>query len=239
MDSSQTNQNGLASSASCPLCRLRAAQPFLYHRDRLKKGYRAVAEAGSRLYFQCAGCSLVYVPRQFHLSPAQEKAYYDLHENSLEDPGYETFLGRCADPLISALPAAAEGLDFGCGPAPLLARLLENAGHRVATYDLYYQPDATVLARSYDFIVSTEVVEHLSAPGDVIEMLWQRVRRGGVLALMTKLVVSRERFASWHYIRDPTHIAFFSRDTFSWLAAHLGAELEFVASDVVFLRRPV
>lgn len=229
MTSNKINLDRQDSSESCPLCRLRAAQPFLYHRDNRKDSRRA--------YFQCARCALVYVPREFHLSPAEEKAYYDLHENSLQDSGYETFLNRCAAPLIDALPSGARGLDFGCGPAPLLANLLARAGHPTATYDLYYQPDASVLAQSFDFIVSTEVVEHLSAPGEVIDSLWQRINRGGILALMTKLVASRERFASWHYIRDPTHIVFFSAETFSWLAEHLSAELEVIGSDVIFLRR--
>ncbi|MCQ3830537.1 class I SAM-dependent methyltransferase [Microbulbifer elongatus] len=238
MTSQKSSLDRQTVSSVCPLCRLRAAQPFLYHRDRRDKKRRTVEDAALRSYYQCSACALVYVPEQFHLSAAQEKAYYDLHENSLQDAGYRKFLSRCAEPLVAALPAGAEGLDFGCGPAPLLAQLLEQAGHKMAIYDLYYQPDAAVLKRTFDFIVSTEVVEHLSAPGDVIEMLWQRVRRGGVLALMTKLVASRERFASWHYIRDPTHIVFFSEETFSWLAAHLGAELEIVAPDVIFLHRP-
>ena len=232
MSLQRSSKDGQGSPGSCPLCRLRAAQPFLYHRDRSKK-----AGGSQRPYYQCARCALVYVPSEFHLPPEQEKAYYDLHENDLRDPGYEKFLRRCAEPLIAALPQGAQGLDFGCGPAPLLANLLESAGHKMATYDLYYHPDARVLEQSYDFIVSTEVVEHLSAPGEVIEALWQRINRGGMLALMTKLVASPERFANWHYIRDPTHIVFFSVETFSWLADHLDADLEIVGSDVIFLKR--
>nr|WP_010132864.1 class I SAM-dependent methyltransferase [Microbulbifer agarilyticus] len=209
----------------CPLCRHRAAQPFLYHQDK------------QRAYYQCGECALVYVPRRFHLSATEEKAYYDLHENHLQDPGYEKFLSRCADPLLARLPAGAHGLDFGCGPAPLLANMLSSNGHPTATYDLYYHPESAVLEQSYDFVVSTEVVEHLSEPGEVITSLWQRLNRGGVLALMTKLVASQERFASWHYIRDPTHIVFFSVPTFSWLARKLNAELEIVGADVIFLQR--
>ncbi len=216
--------NEQLSHGNCPLCRHSAAQ--LYHRDKFRD------------YYQCANCALVFVPATFHLSSDAEKAYYDLHENSLEDAGYQRFLNRCAVPLIERLGPASFGLDFGCGPAPLLARLLQQAGHEVSTYDLYYRADAAALEKSYDFIVSTEVVEHLSSPDRVLAMLWRLLNPGGMLALMTKLVASPERFANWHYIRDPTHIVFFSRQTFCWLAAYFEAELEFVASDVIILRKP-
>ena len=208
----------------CPLCRREAAR--FYHRDKLRD------------YYQCAECALVFVPAQFQLSPAAERAYYDLHENSLADAGYRQFLSRCFNPLLDALPAGSYGLDFGCGPAPLLAQEMRKAGHRVETFDLFYQPEKTALSQCFDFIVATEVVEHLAAPGDELQRLWARLRPGGILALMTKLVLSPERFANWHYIRDPTHICFFSASTFEWLAQRLDASLEFVDGDVIFLRKP-
>jgi len=210
-------------SDRCPLCRHGAAQP--YHRDKFRR------------YYQCDCCSLVFVPREFHLAPAEERAYYDLHENSLEDAGYRRFLGRCAVPLLNELPPHSEGLDFGCGSAPLLAAMLAEAGHRVELFDPHYVPNSGALEVEYDFVVSTEVVEHLSEPGKALQRLWERLRPGGLLALMTKLVISPERFANWHYIRDPTHVCFFSAQTFRWLADFLSAELQFADSDVIFLRK--
>ncbi|KUJ80225.1 class I SAM-dependent methyltransferase [Microbulbifer flavimaris] len=210
-------------SVLCPLCRHPAAQP--YHHDQ------------SRDYLQCAHCALVFVPAQFHLSAEQERAFYDLHENDLADSGYRRFLNRCAEPLLQRLPAVSEGLDFGCGPAPLLAQMLEDAGHRVWLYDPFYAAEKSALRRDYDFIVTTEVVEHLAAPGVELEALWALLRPGGLLAVMTKRVMSPERFAGWHYIRDPTHICFFSDDTFRWLAKHLGARLELAGPDLVFLQK--
>ncbi|MFV8783081.1 class I SAM-dependent methyltransferase [Microbulbifer sp. SA54] len=210
-------------STRCPLCR-GAAQP--YHQDKF------------RSYNQCAECALVFVPSDFWLSGDDEKAYYDLHENSESDAGYRKFLNRCAEPLLAVLPPHASGLDFGCGPAPLLAQMLSDAGHSVSVYDHFYCNDAATLEGQYDFVVSTEVVEHLTQPRVELERLWGLIKPGGLLALMTKLVISRERFANWHYIRDPTHIIFFSETTFRWLAAAFGAGLEFAAPDVVFLRKP-
>ena len=212
-----------AFSGYCPLCRHSAAQ--FYHRDKFRD------------YFQCEQCALVFVPPEFHLSADAEKAYYELHENSLEDAGYRRFLERCATPLLERLTPNSRGLDYGCGPAPLLAKILEEQGHRVSVYDLYFQPDSSVLDDSFDFIVSTEVVEHLADPMAVLESLWQRIRAGGVLAVMTKLVATPERFVNWHYIRDPTHIVFFSVETFHWLAERFSASVEFSGNDVIFLTR--
>jgi len=208
----------------CPLCRHPAARH--YHRDK------------NRDYYQCANCALVFVAPEFYLSIQAERAYYDLHENSLADSGYRRFLSRCAAPLLEQLAPHSEGLDFGCGPAPLLASMLAEAGHQVSLYDVFYAPDADAMQRDYDFIVATEVVEHLAAPGEELQRLWARLRPGGLLALMTKLVISPERFASWHYIRDPTHICFFSAQTFRWLAESLQAELQFADGDVILLRKP-
>jgi SAM-dependent methyltransferase len=180
---------------------------------------------------------LVFVPDSHLLTPAQERAYYDLHENSLLDEGYRKFLNRCAEPLLARLPPGSHGLDFGCGPAPLLAKILTESGHSVDIYDINYADDASVLAQDFDFIAATEVVEHLRNPGDELRALWSRLNPGGLLAIMTKLVASPERFANWHYIRDPTHICFFSESTFNWLAAQWNAELELVGSDVIILRK--
>ncbi len=208
---------------TCPLCH--TGDSVEYHVDR------------RRCYLQCPRCHLVYVPARYHLDPHAEKAEYDKHQNTPDDPGYRRFLGRLAEPLGERMAAGSRGLDFGCGPGPALADILEGKGLRVALYDRYYFPDASTLCGSFDFICATEVVEHLAHPDKEISRLWQALAGGGVLAIMTKLVINPDRFANWHYIRDPTHIAFYSRSTLQWLARRLGARLEFVGDDVIFLTK--
>jgi 2-polyprenyl-3-methyl-5-hydroxy-6-metoxy-1,4-benzoquinol methylase len=178
------------------------------------------------------------VPPDYHLGPDAEKTHYDNHRNIVDDPGYRMFLQRLAQPLIEQLAPASRGLDFGCGPGPALADILQQAGFSVQLYDLYYYPDNSVLDSKYDFITATEVIEHLAQPWQTLQMLWQLLQPGGTLGLMTKQVIDRRRFANWHYIRDPTHIAFYSRGTMIWLAERLDAELEWFGDDVVLLRKP-
>ncbi|MFO7705147.1 MAG: class I SAM-dependent methyltransferase [Halopseudomonas sp.] len=213
----------LSSHPACPLC---DSPAHWFHDD------------GKRPYFQCPGCALVHVPRAWHLARQDEKAVYDQHENHVQDPGYRAFLSRLAQPLLERLPANSRGLDFGCGPGPALAAMLGEQGHAVALYDLYYAPHEDVFQQQWDFITATEVVEHLGQPRIELERLWQCLKSGGWLALMTKRVTSPQAFATWHYKNDPTHISFFSESTFEWLAAHWQAELDVVANDVVILRKP-
>ncbi|MDA1381669.1 methyltransferase domain-containing protein [Plesiomonas shigelloides subsp. oncorhynchi] len=55
-------------------------------------------------------------------------------------------------------------MDFGCGPGPLLAQMLEEAGFRMHKYDPYFHPERATLAREYDFVTCTEVAEHFMPP---------------------------------------------------------------------------
>nr|WP_245688358.1 class I SAM-dependent methyltransferase [Thiohalomonas denitrificans] len=180
----------------------------------------------------------MFVPPAYHVSAKQEKGQYDLHENFPEDPGYRRFLNRLYESMQALLEPDSSGLDFGCGPGPTLSLMFEETGHRMAIFDTFYRPDTSVFAERYDFITATEVVEHLHRPGFELERLWECLKPGGRLGLMTKQVQDREAFAGWHYKNDITHVCFFSRQTFQWLADRWGARLEFHGSDVILLTKP-
>jgi len=179
----------------------------------------------------------VFVPPEFFLSPADERAVYELHENSPEDAGYRRFLSRTADAVVERVPAGSTGLDFGSGPGPTLSVMLAETGHAMHVYDPHFAPDATVLERTYDFVTATEVVEHLRRPDQAIATMWGCVRVGGILAIMTKMVTDRDAFARWHYKDDETHVCFYSPETFEWVGRRLSARAQFVGRDVVVFAR--
>lgn len=211
---------------TCPLCA--SGDTARYHRD------------ARREYRRCRRCELVFVPPGQRLPPDAERAVYDQHENSPDDPGYRRFLSRLFEPLRERLaPGApgAAGLDFGCGPGPTLSVMFEEAGHPMTIYDPFYAPDAAALERRYDFITATEVAEHLFEPGRELRRLAALLPEGGWLGLMTKRATTREAFARWHYILDPTHVCFFSEASFAWLAGELGMTVEFPAADVALLQK--
>jgi 2-polyprenyl-3-methyl-5-hydroxy-6-metoxy-1,4-benzoquinol methylase len=200
-------------------------------------GVKYYVEDITREYLRCIVCELVFVPEQYWLSAKEERATYDLHENDLHDQNYRKFLSRLMTPLLEKLKPDQKGLDFGCGPGPALAMMLEEGGHQVDLYDPFYYNDTSVFDKKYDFICTTEVVEHLRDPKRDFSALFKMLKPGGWLAIMTKLVTDKDAFRKWHYIRDLTHICFYGQRTFKFLAHQFAATIEFVADDVILLNR--
>ncbi|OUL57315.1 class I SAM-dependent methyltransferase [Pseudoalteromonas ulvae] len=191
-----------------------------------------------REYVQCKQCSLVFVPAQFHLTAEQEKALYDKHENHIEDKGYQAFLSRVVSPLQTYIAPQSDGLDFGCGPGPALAHMLTGLGHTMSVYDIFYAPQTDVLTTQYDFVTCTEVIEHFHTPAKEWTILTELVKPQGTLAVMTKLVIDKDRFSNWHYKSDLTHVSFFSQTTFKFLAQRDGLSVEFFGNDVILFKKP-
>ncbi|MCW8333186.1 class I SAM-dependent methyltransferase [Vibrio paucivorans] len=208
---------------SCPLCH----NPTVthYHSDK------------RRDYLQCDNCELVFVDPSQRLEANEEKAHYDLHENDPSDMGYRKFLSRIADPITERIQPNSHGLDFGCGPGPTLSLMLQERGHDIELYDIYYHPNQVVLEKAYDFMTATEVIEHLYEPDKVWQQWLNLVKPGGWIGLMTKMVIDKEAFATWHYKNDVTHVIFFSRRIFQYLAERDKLALEFIGNDVILLRK--
>lgn len=187
---------------------------------------------------RCQQCALVFVPAAQFLSPVQEKAQYDLHQNHPADQGYRQFLSRLFIPLKDKLKPGAHGLDFGSGPGPTLSLMFEECGYPMNIYDPFYADNAFALQQQYEFITATETVEHLHHPESELDRLWSLLKPEGYLGIMTKLVINRDAFAGWHYKNDPTHVCFFSIETFEWLAEMWRAKVEFIGSDVILFEKP-
>ncbi|MCP4716771.1 MAG: class I SAM-dependent methyltransferase [Deltaproteobacteria bacterium] len=210
-------------NSSCPLCFSQDHDAFFSNRDRD--------------YLRCPLCHLVFVPPEQFLSAEEEKDRYDSHRNSSDDPRYRLFLSRLFTPMQDRLDPGSCGLDFGSGPGPTLSVMFEEVGHTMSLYDPFYAPDQSALENKYDFITATEVVEHLHQPEREFSRLWGCLKPGGFLGIMTKLVIDRDAFSCWHYIRDPTHVCFFSQETFTWLAQQWQAELTFSGNDAIIMHK--
>lgn len=211
-------------TADCLLCRS-AAPPFV--------------TAFSGRYFRCANCDLVFRhPGEFP-DAASERAWYDTHENAVDDPGYRRFLSRLASVLFPQLPNKACGLDFGCGPAPALVAMAREAGFDMHAYDPWFAPDERALDRRYDFVTCTETVEHFHDPLAGFATLDRLLAPAALLGVMTGWPpASAAEFERWHYHRDPTHVCFFSPACLAWLAAHFGWSAEFPVANVTLFRKP-
>jgi hypothetical protein len=182
-------------------------------------------------------CSLVFVPPSQFLSAEDEKKRYDLHQNSPNNADYRRFLGHLFIPLQQRLTPGSSGLDFGSGPEPTLSRMFEEAGHSMMIFDQYYEQAPAALEQQYDFITASEVVEHLREPRKELDRLFACLKCGGWLGIMTKFAAEPAAFPCWYYKNDLTHLCFFSREAFLWLAAAWNTDPTFPDDDVVLFRK--
>jgi SAM-dependent methyltransferase len=183
----------------CPLCLSSGAHDSLRGAD-------------DRRYSLCPRCFLIWADPEQHLARDAEQAHYRTHENSIENPGYVAFLRRVIDPMLPYLHPGMTGLDFGCGPGPTLSQILKQNGIACDDYDPIFAE--IPLNPPYDFIFATECFEHFAAQADEIDRICSLLKPGGYLGVMTELWTAVDRFRTWYYTRDPTHVSFFHQKTF-------------------------
>ncbi len=111
-------------------------------------------------------------------------------------------------------------LDFGCGPTPVLARLIERRGALCDCFDPLFDPATP--RPPYDVVFASEVIEHFRAPWEDLQRLVGMAAAGGLLAVMTERWTTVEAFARWHYTSDPTHVAFYHARTLERIVRTLG-----------------
>ena len=187
----------------CPLCA--ASGPFA-----------AGVDIRRRRHDVCPRCRLIFVAPAHRISPAAERARYLQHRNEPGDAGYVAFLRQAVDPVLPLLRPGQRGVDYGCGPTPVLAQLVAAAGWPCVPYDPHFFPDTP--AGPYDFLFATEVVEHFANPAQDWAHMLTWLRPGGLLAVMTACWEDQTDFATWSYANDETHIAFYHRQTLDWIA---------------------
>lgn len=195
-------------------------------------GMQLVETEDARQYYSCPRCKLIWLRPKQRLSAGAERARYELHTNDHGDPGYLLFLRRLADPIAGRLLLGARGLDFGCGPVPVLSEMLTAAGFPCEAYDPFFAPDESLLHERYDFITCSEVVEHAHDPAGMFAALRRMLAPGGILGVMTSFHPGEEAFADWWYRRDPTHVCFYNEVTMRWIGERHGWTTEFPGPNV-------
>lgn len=178
-----------------------------------------------RHYHHCLNCNLIFADRSFHLSKKTERSRYALHENSIHDKGYVQFLERVIHPCLPFLTTQMRGLDYGCGPEPTLSKILAKLDLICYDYDpLFYFAHPY---QEYDFIFATECFEHFYLPGTELKNIHRLLKPSGYLGIMTEQWESLDQFHQWYYKRDPTHVSFFHRKTFSYISDEFGYEIKY------------
>jgi hypothetical protein len=238
------------------VCRLCGADAKLWVEVPLQlRGDSRAAESGGRTrkrrYMRCPVCDAIQCHSDDLPSPEEEQERYDEHNNDLADRRYRTylegFIDAAVEPYVRSVPrgpgpsgetearsvtggrTGPRILDFGSGPQPALAHLLEERGYRVSIYDPFFAADEDVLDGSrcrYDGITAVEVVEHLFFPGAELNRLASLMGTGGVLAVRTGIFAGdTDDFRNWWYRRDISHVFFWTDETVRWTGRTYGLEV--------------
>ncbi len=198
---------------------------------------RLFSNVSNKTYYKCNTCSLIFIDSIHHLNIIEEKTRYSFHKNNIEDNGYVNFLNKVITPAKQFLKKGMHGLDFGCGPNPVLSQLLEKSGYKCDYFDPLFFPRKKKI--DYDFIFATECFEHFFYPKKELQELNSILKKGGVLAVMTEIITAKIDFDNWYYIKDPTHVCFYSMDTINFICKNL--ELKIIYTDMsrvfIFLKK--
>ncbi|PIK14991.1 class I SAM-dependent methyltransferase [Halobacteriovorax sp. JY17] len=205
----------------CPLC---LCDNSILHYENKKK-----------VFFRCNTCKLIFAPKERLLNTAEEVEIYDLHENDPNDINYVNFMERILTPLRDHLPYGSHGIDFGCGPGPVVKTILSKENFKISEYDPFYVNDKSLLDEQYDFLIATEVIEHIYETKKDFELMLSLVKKKGVIALMTSFYSDDiDKFSRWGYHNDPTHVRFFNEETFDWMAKEYGLRLIIPTKNIAF-----
>ncbi len=188
-----------------------------------------------RRYERCPACLATLVAADDLPTLEAERRHYLHHRNDIHDPGYRKFASKLVEPLAAFLKEGASGLDYGCGTGPVAAAMLRERGFAVELFDPLFEPNQAALQRTYDFIVCSEVVEHFHHPADEFDRLAGLLKSGGVLGIMTGFQDDDQRFAGWHYRRDPTHVVFYRAETLQRVAQQRGWACHIPAKTVALM----
>ena len=174
-------------------------------------------------YYHCKACEYIFKSPECYQDFDTQKERYNLHTNDENDEGYKAYFRRFLDFTLPLVGEPKTALDFGCGASSILAHMLEKKGIDCNYYDPIYHPNTLSNSKKYELIVSTEVFEHLHQPKEVFESLLEYLEEGGYLALQTQFHTNDEEdFKKWYYHQDPTHIVFFTAQTFKVLCENYG-----------------
>lgn len=207
----------------CPLCYTVSFSPEIE------------GSKGRWLHF-CNNCKLVFEERKNRPEREEETKRYLEHENGIQNEGYVAHLNQVIEPTVKYLYPGWHGLDFGCGPAPTLNKLVEQKGFSCELYDPIFYPELP--QGSFDFVFATECFEHFFSPAHEIKKLLDLLNSGGILAILTQFWQEKSQFKNWWYANDLTHVVFYHEQTFRFIAENYGFNiLEIQKGRVVILRK--
>lgn len=207
----------------CPLCH--STQTLLLLQDK------------KRCFYICQTCGLTFADANSHLPPAAEKQRYGRSRIASKQRQLSQFILPLLTQIQLQQKGSLTGLNFGRVLDQTSLATIESAGHTFKQYDPFFAPDHEPLKQDYDFICCYRVFEHFQYPFKEWRLLTRLLKPGGWLAISTPLLIDLEGFAKWHYKNNLTHVSFYQRLTFEYLASNSDFELLFAAKDLVLMQK--
>lgn len=187
--------------------------------------------------YKCHHCQLVFSDAASHLPPIVEKQRYQKSGRG-KQPALTQFLISLISQCEQDSNTPLSGLNFGRVLEP---NSLSNIGyhqHKLSQYDPFFAPDHELLKQHYDYICCYKVFEHFRFPFKEWSLLGDMLKPGGWLAISTKLLTDIGSFDKWHHKNNLTHVSFYQRSTFEYLAQQAGFKLLFAPNDLILVQKP-
>jgi hypothetical protein len=170
----------------------------------------------------CSNCLGIFKRNDLLLDTTKEKERYNLHENDANDEAYQAFVSPITQAVLHSFTPTAVGLDFGAGKSSAICKVLQDNGYNIKAYDPFFNDDKVLLAQTYHYITSCEVIEHLYHPKKEFKRLHSLLKPNGALYCMTHLYDESIDFEKWYYKNDPTHVFIYQEETVAYICKTFG-----------------
>lgn len=188
-------------------------------------------------FFICRNCHAIYKNKTHYLNTPAEIKRYESHQNDVNDVRYQAFVSPVTAHVLSNFTPHHKGLDFGCGFAPVISKVLHDNGYPVCRFDPFFADNRALLNQTYDYIIICEVMEHFHHPDEEFKRLYSMLKPCGQMICMTHLYDDHIDFKGWYYKNDPTHVFIYQQETIKFIAETFGFTNARIDNRLIVLNR--
>ena len=191
-------------------------------------------------YNHCNQCNHIWLDSTHYLKEVEESERYLLHNNNADNISYVNYLTRIYNECEKYAPKSSleSGVvDYGCCAEEVMVKVIEKSGYEGYGYDPLFNIVVPLNNLPVGVVIASESVEHFYNPLTEFKQIHSWLKPGGTLFIKTSLTDTVDDFGSWWYRKDPTHVQFFSRQSFQFIAETIGFRLLFAEKNTVVLEK--
>ena len=103
---------------------------------------------------------------------------------------------------------------------------------------MYFYPENDVFNNIFDVIILEEVIEHIENPLFLLKRLIEMLKVDGKIIIRTNMLKDTINLNSWWYLRDTTHISFFTYHSFLICSQLLGMNIIYCnEKDLIIMKK--